>query len=488
MKVPSQNKFTNQNMENRKYLIVLAILLAILSGCTPELMEKTLNDEVPENYSQAISDTVNSATAYWNSFYTDPYLSSLIDSALSNNQELNITIQEIESARAEVMGKKGEYLPSISIGADVNSEKVGRYTSQGANDANTEIEPGTAFPEPLPHFMVGAFATWELDVWKRLRNAKKAAVTRYLGSVEGQNFMRTRIIAEIANSYYELLALDNQLEILKQNIAIQSNALETVKLQKANARITELAVQRFEAQVFNSRSVQFLLEQKIVEAENGINFLVGRFPQTVQRSSEVFKTLAPNVINAGIPSQLLENRPDVRQAELELAAAKLDVKVAKAHFYPSIGIRAGIGFEAFDPTLLMRSPESLLYTIGGDLMAPLINRKAIKAMYFKANARQIQAVYNYEQTILKAYVEVANQLSRIGYLEKSYALKAQAVEALNASVNISNELFLSARADYVEVLLTQRDALETQFELIETKRDQLISMVLIYQALGGGWR
>jgi len=183
----------------------------------------------------------------------------------------------------------------------------------------------------------------------------------------------------------------------------------------------------------------------------------------------------------------LSNRPDIRQAELDLAASKLDVQVARAQFYPSVGISAGVGINAFSPAYLFRMPESLLYSLAGDLMAPLVNKNAIKAAYANANAKQIQAAYNYERTILNAYVEVANQLSKISNLEKSYDLKSKQVQALTESINISNDLFKSARADYMEVLLTQRDALESKFELIETRKQQMNAMVNIYQALGGGW-
>jgi outer membrane protein TolC len=186
----------------------------------------------------------------------------------------------------------------------------------------------------------------------------------------------------------------------------------------------------------------------------------------------------------GVPSQLLENRADIREAEYNLAASKLDVKAAKAQFYPSFTIRAGVGFQAFNPAYLIRTPESLLASLAGDLVAPLINRAQIKATYYNANAKQIQAVYTYEQKILNAYIEVANQMSNINNLRQSFLLKTQQV---NESINIANSLFSSARADYMEVLLTQRDALASKFELIETKRDLFHAKVDIYRALGGGW-
>ena len=247
-------------------------------------------------------------------------------------------------------------------------------------------------------------------------------------------------------------------------------------------------MRRFEAEVLKNRSSQFDIQQRIVEMENRINFLVGRYPQPVMRSSAGFSSLVPDSLYGGVPSQLLAYRPDIRQAELELSAAKLDVKSAKANFYPSVRLTAGVGLNAFDGALLTETPASLLYNVAGDLVAPLVNRNAIKATYIGANARQLQAVYDYERTVLNAYVEVVNQLSNISNLRKSYDLRKQQVDALSSSITISTNLFRSARADYMEVLLTQRDALESKFELVETQKQRMNAVVNVYQALGGGWR
>ena len=197
--------------------------------------------------------------------------------------------------------------------------------------------------------------------------------------------------------------------------------------------------------------------------------------------------MMPKMISAGIPSQLLANRPDVRQAEQDLVAANLDVQVARANFYPSLGLNAAVGLQAFNPIYLGNVPKSLMSTLVGDLAGPLINKNAIQATYYSANARQVQAIYDYERTVLNAYIEVVNQLSNISNLEQSYKTKTREVQALNESTNIANRLFTSARADYMEVLLTQREALESKFDLIETKMQQMNATVNIYRALGGGW-
>ncbi len=459
-----------------------------MTACTPDLnVTKTVNTTTPESFGGS-KDTVNTVAVVWSDYFNDQNLIALIDTALKNNQELNIMLQEIEISKNEVMARKGEYIPQVGVGAGIGIDKVGRYTRNGALEANNNIRPGVEFPEPLGDYMLGLNATWEVDIWKKLRNAKQSAYMKYLASIEGKNFMVTNLVAEIANSYYELLALDNQLSILKQNIGLQSSALEIVKLQKESARVTELAVRRFQGQVYYTKSLQFGIQQQIIETENKLNMLLGRYPQTIQRDSDAFEAIVPMVVKEGIPSQLLENRPDVRQAELDLSAAKLDLRVAKARFYPSLGLSADVGFQAYNAGYFLKAPESLLYGMAGEIAAPLLNRNAIKAAYFNANATQIQTVYNYEQTLINAYLEVANQLAKFQNLASSYELKTQQVQALTESIEISNNLFKSARADYMEVLLTQREALDSRFELIETKMQQMNTSVNLYRALGGGWK
>lgn len=475
------------NKNNKLSYISLVCLSLSLGACKlPALVSKNESKAVPASFGDK-QDSTSTAQVKWQAFFADPYLTALIDTALKNNQELNITLQEIEIARNEVRVRKGEYLPFVGGKAGAGVDKVARYTNIGAMEANTEIKPGKEMPDPLPDYMLGLQASWEVDIWKKLRNAKKAAFNRYLSSVEGKNFVVTNLVAEVANSYYELLSLDNQLDIVKKNIEIQSNALRIVKLQKESAKVTELAVRKFEAEVLKTQSLQYGIQQQIIETENKINFLLGRYPQPIARTSQQFSDLLPNNVSEGVPAQLLDNRPDIRKAEQELAAAKLDIKVAKARFYPSLGISANLGYQAFNPSYLVKTPESLLYSLAGDLMAPMVNRNAIKAAYYTANAKQIQAVYNYERTVLNAYIEVANQMAKIKNLESSYDLKSKQVLALTQSIAISGDLFRSARADYMEVLLTQRDAIEAKFELVETKKQQFNAMVNIYRALGGGW-
>ena len=467
-----------------KYLVAVTVVFTTSCGI-PSMVQQKENKILPASYSN-LQDSSNSAKIAWKDFFTDPYLIALIDTALKNNQELNILNEEISIARNEVKARRGAYLPFVNLGLGAGIDKAGRYTRNGAVDANTDFVPGVKNPEAIQNYIGAADFSWEIDIWKKLRNAKKSAYHKYLATEWARKYMVTKLVAEVSNTYYELMALDNQLEILKSNINIQKNALEIVKLQKDAAKVTELAVRKFEAEVLKNLSHQYEIQQKIIETENRINYLVGRYPQPVVRNSATFISLATDTIRAGLPSQLLENRPDVRQAEENLIAAKLDIKVAKANFYPSLNISANLGYQAFNPKFLV-NPSSILYSLAGDLMGPLINRNAIRAEYMSANNKQVQAVYQYQQTLLRAYIEVANQVSNISNSQKSFDYKNKQVQALTQSIEISTILFKSARADYMEVLMTQRDALESKFELIETKQRQMSARINMYQALGGGW-
>jgi outer membrane protein, multidrug efflux system len=465
-------------------------LVAVLPGCSSLKRGALPSSDPPLPVQYPLSaGAKSSALVGWREYFKDPNLTSLIATALANNQELNILLQEIEVSKSEVLGRKGAIFPFVTLGGGAGLDKVGRNTRDGAVEENAanEIKPGKAIPSPLSNFGLVADFEWEVDIWRKLRNERDSAVKRYLATREGRNFMIMNIVSEMAQSYYELQALDNQVITLKRTIDIQQSALELVKLEKAAGKVTELAVKRFEAEVLKNQSNLFEIQQKIVVSENRLNYLAGRYPQKVQRNSSSFGSTMLTGIHTGLPAELLRNRPDVLQAEMQLAAAGLDVKAAAARFYPALNISAALGLQSFTLASAFNTPASLIYGAAGNLAAPLINRSAIQAAYNGASARQVGAIYTYQQTVLKAYVEVVNQMAEIKNLTQSYDLKSKQVQALSDSIDLSSQLFKNARADYTEVLFTQRDALEAKIDLYELKQQQLNAFVKAYKALGGGY-
>lgn len=466
--------------------VTAACALSLAVGCASILgnnRAREASKAAPESFGPLATDSGPSVAVQqqWDVFFADPDLRRLIEEALENNQELNIQLQEIIITQNDVAAIRGEYLPRMDAVVGAGLEKPGEYTAQGVS------HHAHGLPKPLADFRFGFVASWETDIWSSLRNARKAAAFRYDATIQERNFLITEIVAEIAKSYYDLVALDIQIEILDKNIELQKNALEVVKLKKLAARDTELGVQRFQAEVLKNQGRRFALDQERVIVENRISFLVGRFPQPVARNTRTFMSTQPDVVATGLPSDLLENRPDVKAAELRLEAAKLNTRSAKARFYPSLRLDAGIGFESFNLAHLI-DPRSLAYNLAGGLMAPLLNRAAIKADYRSANARQVQAVFDYERSILRAYTDVYNQLTAISNMRQRYEQLSQQVAALHSAIEVSKVLYQSAHVDYYEVLMTVRDSLEAEMELVEAKKSQLQAVVAIYQALGGGWR
>lgn len=476
------------NNQNKK--LFFGLLCLVFVGCkVPAIQTKNPNIPIPTSY-VTDSNTVESeswANIPWKVFFKDAYLQNLIDTALQNNKELQITLQEIEITKNDVAFRKSFLFPKVGLKVGAGLEKVGRYTSQGAGDAATDIVAGKEMPDPLADFGISAVANWEIDIWHKLHNAQDAAVKRYLSSVEGKNFVLSNLIAEIASSYYELVTLDNQLAVIHSNITLQEQALDIVKVNRQIGRVNELAVQKFTADLLKTKASQFKYQQQIIEIENRINFLLGRYPQKINRHIDALLENLPEHVMAGIPSQILHNRPDIKQAELELQAANLDVKVARAEFYPSLDISAALGLQAFKPSYLIKVPESMLFSIAGDLFAPLINKGAIKAEFKTATARQLQCLYQYEKIVLNAYLEVSNQMSNISNLENEVSLQTSQVDLLTNAIDISKDLFASNKAEYLEILDTQREALEGKLELLEMKKLQFDAMIKVYKGLGGGW-
>ncbi|WP_333687642.1 TolC family protein [Methylococcus capsulatus] len=469
-----------------RFLAVLASLTLQACGI-PDMTTRTADVHLPDQFKAGPTDKSNSAIIKWNDFFEDENLLNLLETAVANNKDVNIMMQRISAAENEIQARRGAYLPFIRTGANAGGEKPGDYTFNGAVERNLPLA-GNPFPTFVGDYQFGLTSTWELDIWRKLRNATEVAMLEYMATMEGKNFLITNLVADVAHSYYELVTLDNQLENLDQNIAIQQDALRIVKELQKFARADALAVKRYEAEVAKNQSKRYEIKQEIVVVENRINYLLGRTPQPIRRTSSGFLDLEPKLINTGIPSQLLLNRPDIRKAELELAAAQLNIEVARAEFFPSFGIRAGVGFDAFAMKYLINTPESLAAYVAGELVAPLVNKNAIIANFKTANVKQVEAAFEYEKSIINAYVEVLNQISNIENTRKSFNLKKDQVDHLVKSIDISIQLFKSARTFYLDVLTTQRDALEAKRELIETKQKQVFAMVDLYKSLGGGWR
>jgi NodT family efflux transporter outer membrane factor (OMF) lipoprotein len=485
------------------------MLLLVLPSCgIPNLRQAMPGPALPASYTAGFNGAAsleNSSQVPIEDFFNDPKLTSLICQALAGgNQELRILYEDVQIAQNEVLGRSGAYLPFVSLGLGAGLEKFSRFTPEGAAEDQLEYLPGKHFPGLPGNFIAAFYASWEVDIWRMLRNLRDAARLRFLATNEGRNYVITRLVAEIAENYYMLMALDKRIENLDNIIALQQETLEIARAIMQAGRSSALPVQRFQAEVRKNQSLRLITQQDIIQVENRINFLVGRYPQPVERNNiplKDFIDLNLHALSLGVPTQLLQNRPDVRQAERELAAAGLDVKAARARFFPQLAIAgptgpAGpyspVGWQAFNPKYLFWTPDALLVSVAGDLITPLVNKRAIRADYKTANARQLQAVYNYQRVILNAYTEVVTRVTKVQNYSRSIEARKQQVAALESAVDFAFKLFKlprveeKTRVSYLDVLLVQRDLWDARLEWIETKQQQLSAIVNVYQALGGG--
>lgn len=367
-----------------------------ITGCAALSTEVKIPERpLPAQFLESAEGT-DTDLARWQDWFKDPQLYGLITEALSNNLDVQITLQRVEQARAGVKSATGALLPQVGLSVGGGVRRFGLYTMDGAGNATTDITPGRLVPEHLPDLIVGLQASWEVDLWGRLRHQRASALAQYLASVEGTNLVVSTLVSDVAIAYFDLLALDHIQATLKQFIIKQEQALEIVRLQMSAGRTNQLAVQQFEAQLIETRTLAREVMQQTVEAENRLHLLLGQYPETLVRDPASL-LMEPRPLSAGIPAALLRNRPDVRAAELQIQATRSDLEAARAAFFPNLMLTAGVGLQAFDPRFLFRLPESLAYSVLGGLVAPLVNRKAIEAEFEGAKATQIEALYQYQK-------------------------------------------------------------------------------------------
>lgn len=471
--------------------IILILLTICFIGCnTLYVKAKYTIKDMPKTYNLG-NDSTNSSLDAIKLLFKDSSLVALIDSAILNNLDIQIASQRIIQANAYLLQNRGNLFPTLTANGEASITKFGKYTSDGAGNRDlqysTNISNAEKVPLVLPNLFLGAQMSWEADIWGKLSNSKKSSYYRLLSSIEGKNALVSSTVALVSNLYYDLLALDYELEIVRETIVLQNNQLAIIKLEKQAGKANELAVQQFESQVLNYQTLEIELVQKVINYENQINYILGRYPQPIKRSKAIYLNSLPFDVSTGVPAQLLQNRPDIKAAEMQVLAAKLNVQAAKKAFYPKLYINGVAGFQSFNAKYFI-NPESFAYSMAAGLVAPLINKSALRAEFQISKSQQEEALMNYQKTILNGYIEVNNQLSALQNLKIEYDFKLKEVELLTKSIETVSELYLRGRASYLEILFTRKTALQSNLELIEIKKRQYEATVAIYRAIGGGWR
>jgi NodT family efflux transporter outer membrane factor (OMF) lipoprotein len=474
-------------LKNKLIIYSFCSVLFLLSSCKITQNAEIKNVQIPESY-HFKKDSLNSGTLNYRDYFKDEKLIQLIEIGLQNNFDLLEASQNITIAKNRFKIQESKLFPMIGTQLTNGQSRISSYTAEGAGNKNTEIEANQFIPNPLSNYGMGLYTNWEIDIWGKLNNQKKAAFSRYLAQYEFKKWITSAIVAQISSNYYELLALDNELKVIEETLRLEEEALFILKVQKESGKANGLAVKQFEAEISNSISKKFNVLQRKIEIENELNTILGRFKEPIDKTNTSFLDEIIIKINIGKPMDLLLNRPDIKQAEYELLASKCDVKAAQKAFLPSLNISGQIGFQAYKSSLVFSTPESWAYHFIGNLTAPLWNKSSIKSQFSIANSEQMNAYLNYQKKIITAFQEVDSEVNQLINLDQLFQNKKNEVSLLNESILISNELFKSGKANYMEVLMAQRSAFKAKLELIETKKRQFHSKVFLYKTLGGGWQ
>jgi NodT family efflux transporter outer membrane factor (OMF) lipoprotein len=421
------------------------------------------------------ADSLSMAEVSWKEMFTDPYLVKYIDEGLANNIDIRVAIQQMLSAEAYQKQGKAGYFPTLSAGATATHQELAR---------NSQF--GSFFNGAIDQYAVTADLSWEADIWGKIRSNKRAFEASYLQSVAAHQAVKTRLIADISSTYYQLLSSDAQLKITKRSVAVRDTSVVTIQALKDAGYVSQVAVDQNSALYNNARALQVDLEAAIFKTENTLSILLGKEPQEYQRGVLDNQTLDTE-LKVGVPSSLLRNRPDVIAAEYNLIQAFELTNVAQSNFYPSLTLTASGGFQSLDFEKLF-SANSLFATLVGGLAQPIFNRRQIKTQKEVALAQQEQALLQFKKSLLIAGKEVSDALYTYKAETKKFEFRTLEVEALRNAESNSNELLINGYATYLDLLTARQSALSAELNVIDSKLQQLLSVVDLYEALGGGWK
>lgn len=416
----------------------------------------------------SVQDTQTIGRLSWEQVFRDSQLQTLIEKGLEENLDLKVAMEHIQQARAYYLQSKAALLPDLNFQADADYSRVEK------SDVNK--------------YQLGLASSWEIDIWGKLSSSKRAEQAALLQTEAAAKAVQTRLVSDISNYYYQLLALDEQLNITQQTIENWKVTVETMRALKVANRVTEAAVVQSEAQLYAAEVTVPELKHQIRQNENALSILLGQTPGPIQRAG-IYQQEILQAIGTGVPAQLLANRPDVQQAEFRLRQQYELTNVARTRFYPSLSIRAsvGTGSNMLDQLL---DPISFLANVGAGLTQPIFNNRANKSGLEIARSQETEAFYNFRAALLQAGQEVSDALSLYTTAHEKIQVREKQIDALEKSVSYSQELLESGykNTNYTEVITARQSLLQAELSGVNDRFQQLQATVNLYRSLGGGWQ
>lgn len=457
--------------------VTCAFATTLLTSCTFGPLYQRPAVDAPDSYRSDVGppEAVSFADLTWWEVFRDEALAELINEALKNNYDLRIAASRVEQSRALYGVARADFFPQIGYEGG-----IGR--SHSTSQLSVQVPSGQE-----SNAFKGIFTlAWELDVWGRIRYSTDAAIAELLASEEFRRGIVLSLVADVAQAYFELREFDLELEIARRTTESFQKTLELFSRRFQLGVASKLETARAEAALASTSAVIPNLERFIVAKENQINVLLGRKPGPIPRGAGLTDHMFPPNTPPGLPSQLLERRPDIRQAEQTLIAANARVGVAQANFFPRIGLTSLFGGASADVENVFLNSGNI-WTVAGQLSGPLIQGGRLSSLYQSAIAQWDQARLRYEQSVITALREVSNALINQQKLAEVRRDQERAVAALRESVRLSTLRYSGGLAGYFEVIESQQQLFPAENALAQTRRDQLIAVVQLYRALGGGW-
>ncbi|WP_428386227.1 efflux transporter outer membrane subunit [Mucisphaera sp.] len=457
-------------------LLIILTLTLTLSACTVGPDYERPETTTPDQYRFTIEANPEHNDILWWQQFNDPRLNQLIEEALVNNLDTRIAAQRVEVFAAQLGITRAEAFPQVGYAANAGYDQISTEIGAGKTPG---VDRRSAF------YNASLQASWEIDLWGRIRRATEAAQADLLAAEENRRAIILSLVASVARTYINLRALDEQLEIARNSLTLRADSLKLFERQQAEGIISKLEVAQLRSEFERTAATIPAIERNIAQLENALSVLLGRQPGPITRGAPL-EQLAPPLLPANLPADLLEQRPDLRAAEQNAIAANARIGVAKAAYYPRISLTGALGV-ASDQLENLPTSGAVLYQIAAGLTGPIFTAGAIEAGVDAAEAEQQIAIQTYFQTLLIALQEAEDALVTHTTTQQEAQSLTRQVAALENYANLASKRYDNGYASYIEVLDAERDLFDARLRLTELNANQLTTIINIYQAFGGSW-
>jgi len=462
------------------YIIFLAGTSLLLASCSVGKKYTRQDLDLPENFrNNEIVLTSDTLALSWRKFVKDPNLTALIEKALIKNTDVSVALLSMQQLELAYKQSKKGLLPTLDLNLGANRTWL---STNSLNGSLSDQFIGTPY---MDDYNATLRLSWEADIWGKAKMQKEEALANFFGQKENLSALKTRIIVQVIQSYYNLIALDEQLKIAQKNVQLSDSTLSMIRLQYNSSLVSSLAVEQAEAQKKTAELLIPLADQNIAIEENAISILCGDFPDKILRSKGLDATIVDGTLVTGVPAELLSRRPDVKAAEYAVVAANSRIGLAKAAMYPSISLTPSIGTNSFQFNRWFDLPGSIVKTIAGNITQPIFQKGALKTNYEISIIEREKLAVQFKQSVMLAVSEVSDALAKIKHSNQRLQLIEAKSNSLAKATSDAALLYKSGMANYLEVITAQNNALQNDLEQISIKREKLNAVVDLYRALGG---